>query len=1166
MILGRAGSGKTTFCLEEIKGKLLEDPAGSPIIYLVPEQMTFQSEYKLIRSKAVKGMIRAQVYSFTRLAWRVLQETGGLARYHLKQTGIHMLLRKIVAHEQERLHIFAKSAKTSGFIQQLEELLTEFKRYTITPELLEAQRETLLAKEELAPHEVALADKLHDLYLIFKRLEAELRGRYVDSEDYLRLLAENVPRAAGLQQAEIYVDGFHSFTPQERLVLKALMGTARRVTVALTLDKVRTEVPDELDLFHMTGTTCCQLLDAARETDCEVETPVVLPAGSRFVNPALAHVEAHYDSRPAVPFTGRERVEVLAAVNRRAEVEGIAREILRLVRDEHYRWRDFAVLIRNQEDYYPLIETIFEDYGIPVFQDHKRSMLNHPLIELIRSSLDIIHGNWRYEAVFRCLKTELLFPVNTDRLAMREAVDRLENVALAYGIQGERWYRDEQWRYRLKAMLGEQGGPQKEEERQLEEELNRLRFMLVEPLRKLEQEMAQAVTIRQRCGALYRFLAELDVPRKIEILRDEAVEHGELDKAREHDQVWDAVVDLLDQMVEVTGEEPLSFDLFRQMMETGLESMRFAIVPPAMDQVLVANMEHSRFSDVKCTFILGVNDGIIPAKPQEKGIISEEEREWLTGRGIELASGSRKQLLDEQFLIYLALASPSERLYLSYPLADEEGQSLLPSVLIKRMRDLFPDLEETLILNEPNEEGEQKQLTYVNHPSKTLSYLASELQAWKRGYPVHPLWWDVYNWYMADPEWHKQARRVLDSLFYRNEARQLSKEVSRSLYGSRLLLSVSRMEKFQSCPFSQFAAYGLKLGQRQIYRLDAPDIGQLFHAALKMMADELREKGVNWASLDREQCEELAKEAVERLAPVIQREILFSSNRYQYMKGKLQKVVGRASFILSEHARRSGFSPVGLEVGFGPQETLPPLRFTLKNGITLEVIGRIDRVDKADSSKGTLLRIIDYKSSHKTLNLAEVFFGLALQMLAYLDVVLTHAQTWLGTEALPAGVLYFHVHNPLVQAQGRLLRDEIEQELFKKFKMKGLLLADTEVVQLMDTTLTRGYSEIIPVALKKDGSFYSNSSVISREDFEHVRAFIRRKITEIGERLTEGEIGIHPYKLKQNTPCTWCEYRPLCQFDPSLEANQYRILVPEKGDDILNKIRSEGGESNEGES
>jgi ATP-dependent helicase/nuclease subunit B len=1155
LILGRSGSGKTTICLDEIKGKLMENPKGAPIIYLVPEQMTFQSEYKLIRSKEIQGMVRAQVFSFTRLAWRVLQETGGLARYHLNQTGLHMLLVKVLEREKEHLKIFSSSAEASGFIDKLEEMLAEFKRYAVSLDTLRNKRETLLAKGELAPYERLLADKLHDFQLVFQKVEEELADRYVHGEDYLRLLAEKIPTVSWMAEAEIYVDGFHSFSPQERLVLKAMLSTAKRVTLTLTLDKVPESNPDELDLFYMTGTTCRQVIILAQEADCKVERPLVLVDGHRFVYPDLAHLERYYDTYPPPDYPEAEHVQLIAGTSRRAEVEAVAREMIRLARDEGYRWRDMAILIRNQDDYQPLLETIFSDYEIPFFLDGKRPMLHHPLVELIRSSMDIIRGHWRYEAVIRCLKTELLFPLHGDREVLREGIDRLENVALAYGIQGARWFREEPWRYRHESGLEQEITSGGKEQLQIEKELNQLRLMLVKPLVQLEQEMNQARTIQDRCTVLYRFLEYIEAPLKLEQLREDALERGDLLKAQEHSQVWEAVCELLDQMVEFAGEESLPLDLFVKMVETGLESMRFAQVPPAMDQVLVARLEHSRLTDIKCTFVLGVNEGVIPAKPREEGILTEEERGWLAEQGVELAPGSREQLLNEQFLIYLAFSSPSERLYISYALADDEGETLLPSLVVKRIKDMYPDAPEILASEEPLEGDEASQLAYVTHPSKTLSALAVKLQSAKRGYPLHPLWWDVYNWIMDQPAWKERGLKILSSLFYRNQLKRLDPSISRSLYGAKLRLSVSRMELFQACPFSHFASYGLKLFERQVYRLEAPDIGQLFHAALNMIASELAKQGLGWDALNEETCFELAHQVVERLAPAIQREILFSTNRYQYMKNKLEKVVGRASFILSEQAKRSGFSPVGLEVGFGPEGPLPPLTFTLKNGVTLEVVGRIDRVDRAESSQGTLLRIIDYKSSAKALNLAEVYFGLALQLLVYLDVVLTHAETWLGTKAHPAGVLYFHVHNPLHQAKRRLSKEEIDRELFKKFKMKGLLLADPEAVQLMDSSLKTGYSQIVPVGLKRDGGFYSNSSVIDQEDFDHVRRFAREKIVEIGQKLVEGEVAVNPYKLKQRTPCIWCAYRPVCQFDPVYDTNGYRILSVVSRDEILDKIR-----------
>lgn len=1160
-LIGRSGTGKTTHCLEEIKTKLISDPLGSPVIYLVPDQMTFQSEYKLVQSPDINGMLRAQVFSFTRLAWRVLQETGGLSRYHIEQTGVHMMLRKIVEHEKDQFKVFGKAAETNGFIKQLEEMVAEWKRYAITPDMLLMNRERILSQGELKPYEKVLADKLYDFYIITKQFEEQLEGKYVDSEDYLTLLTEKIPFSSYIEESEIYIDGFHSFTPQELYVLGALMKKAKKVTIALTIDKVyEHDMPHELDLFHMTAKTYKQLIYIAEQNNCELEKPILFSESFRYKSPAIAHLEQHFDARPAVLFSGESDVSVLTAVHRRAEVEGVARTILKLVREDHYRFRDIALLIRNSEEYHHLIETIFKDYEIPVFLDQKKSMLNHPVVEFMRSILDIFQGNWRYEAVFRCLKTDLLLNGPIDN-QVRETIDVLENYVLAYGIQGHRWYDDNRWKYRRFQAIDENEAVKTDDEEKMESRLNELRQVIVQPVRKLEKKLMKKNTVQEKCEAFYLFLEEVNLPAKLEQLREKAVEEGQVEAAREHDQVWNTVVGLFDQIVEMIGEETISFDLFKTMLDTGFESMTFAIVPPAIDQVLVASMERSRFSDIQTTFILGVNDGVIPAKPKEEGVLSEQERDWFDKLGMPLAPGSRQQLLDEAFLIYLAMTSPAKKLYLSYPLADEEGKTLLPSNVIKRMEDVIPSVTKEFIINEPNEVAEEHQLDFVSNSTKTLSFLSYQLQAWKKGYPISTVWWDVYNWYV-EHEQTSRAKAVLSSLFYKNEAKKLAASTSRALYGDHIKTSVSRMEKYESCAFSQFASHGLKLRERELFRLEAPDVGTLFHAALKMVADHLRQEGIHWGQLSKEQCEQLAKMMVGRLAPKIQREILLSTNRYQYITRKLEQVVGRASIILRDHAKVSGFSPVGLEVGFGPREPLPPIRFTLPNGCTMELIGRIDRVDRADVESGTLLRIIDYKSSQKALRLDEVYYGLTLQMLVYLDVVLTFAKQWIGTEALPAGVLYFHVHNPLIQSSSAMSIEKIEEEIFKSFKMKGLLLANETSIREMDHTLEAGHSDIIPVGLKKDGSFYSNSSVVSTEQFDEVRQYLRKKMVHIGERLTEGVIDINPYKLKKQTPCTFCEYRSLCQFD-TVETNDFRVLIPQKQDEILEMMRTEGSDHSE---
>ncbi|HEU5139569.1 MAG TPA: helicase-exonuclease AddAB subunit AddB [Bacillales bacterium] len=1162
-MLGRAGSGKTSRFLEEVREELRECPDGSPLVLVVPDQMTFETEYRLATESSLGGMTRAQVFSFGRLALNVLQQVGGVTRGRIDSIGINMMLRNIVERRKAELKVFQRASDQQGFYELLEEMLTELKRYRFSPEDLEETLAFVRKAPDGRKSEV-LADKLHDLGLIFADMEAALAGKYIDSEDSMRLLAEKIPLAPGLRNAEVWVDGFYSFTPQEMAVLEALMKHCRRVTVGLTLDRIyEKDLPDETALFRPTAATYQKLCGIAKEAGIDVEKSLVLRGGNRFSGGDLAHLEANFEKRPPEPFHHPEKVAVSQALNRRSEVEGAAREILRLVREEGLRFRDVAVLVRDMGTYHDLMGTLFEDHGIPIFLDQKRTMLHHPLMEFIRSSLDVIEHNWRYEAVFRCVKTDLLFPPeagNVERL--REDMDELENYVLAHGIHGGRWTDGKPWRYRRYRGLEDAEGVQTDEEKRKEVRFNELRGMIVTPLSRLARDIKGAKTARERCGALYLYLEALEVPQKVEKWRNRAEEEGRLAEAREHDQVWTAVIGLLDQMVEMIGDKAVESDVFVKMIETGLDSMKFSLVPPAMDQVLVGSLDRTRSVDVKSVLILGANDGVLPAKPKEDGMLSEEERELLEARGIELAPGSRQRLLEEELLMYLALAGAKERLWISYPLADEEGKALQPSLLISRLKAIFPDLQERLISSEPEEVTGEEALEYISGPQRGLVYALGQIRQWRKGYPITPVWWDVYNWLAERPEWQVDGRRLFAGLFYKNKERRLSPQTSRNLYGDKIQASVSRMERFSSCPFQQFASHGLRLKERETFRLEAPDIGQLFHSALSLMADHVRNTRKNWGELSDAECERLAGQFVDGLIPKLQREILLSSNRHHYIARKLKSIVSRTATVLRDHAKASGFSPVGLELPFGPKEQIPPIQFELANGTKMELVGRIDRIDAAESSNGLLLRVIDYKSSATSLGLTEVYFGLALQMLTYLDVVLTHAAQWLGREASPAGVLYFHVHNPMLQESQALTLEAIEEKLFKEFKMKGLVLAEEEAVRLMDGTFEKGHSNIVPAGLKKNGEFYSNSSVAAPEQFSDIRKYVRRVIQNIGTNLTDGMIDISPYRLKDRTPCTFCSYRPVCQFDPTMETNDYRWLRKEK-DDVMLKKMLEGRDDDE---
>ncbi|MFE8696318.1 helicase-exonuclease AddAB subunit AddB [Cytobacillus sp. FJAT-53684] len=1154
-LIGRAGGGKTEFCLNEIREELRKAPDGDPIIYLVPEQMTFLSEYKLITTPDLGGMIRSQVYSFTRLAWRILQETGGMNRYHLNSVGISMLIRKIIDEKKDELTLFQRAADKNGFIQQIEQMMTEFKRYCVRPEEL-AEKQAQLSNGPTTNK--ALQDKLHDLELIYKTFEESLFGKYVDSEDYFRLLIEKAAESDYLRKAEVYIDGFYSYTPQEYMIIEQLMKHCKKVTISLTLDQpFKQTSPDDLHLFRMSGESFQTIYGIAAQNRLQVEE-IFLKEQLRWKDPSLKHLEANFDSRPAASFKGESAIHIGQAVNRRAEMEGIARRIIQLVRTKGLRYRDIAILARNGQDYHDIIETIFTDYEIPFFIDQKRTMLNHPLIELVRSSLEIINGNWRYEPIFRAVKTELLFPVKLNAGQLREQMDRLENYVLAYGVQGDKWTKKNRWTYRRIRGLESESLAQTDMERQMEQELNNLREMITAPILRLARRLKKAETGRQYCEAIYLFLEELNVPSKLEEWKLAEEEKGNLVKSREHDQAWNAIMELLDQYVEMLGDEVIPLKRFAQILDAGMESLRFTLVPPAIDQIITADLERSRLSDIKVAFVIGLNEGVLPAKFPEEGVLATEDRERLLASGMKMAPSSSTRLLDEEFLAYKAFVTPSDMLYISYPLANEEGKALMPSLYIKRIMDLLPKSKQQFYMADPAELTEEEQLDYAASMNTALSYLTSQLQLKKRNYPIFDFWWDIYNFYLKNESWRGQAQKVLSSLNYENHTEQLNEDTSKELYGDHIQASVSRMELFSSCPFSHYAQHGLKLRERQVFRLEAPDIGDLFHAALKYIAETVMSEKLSWTDMTREQCEILAKEAVEILAPKLQNEILLSSNRYFYIKRKLEQIISRASYILSEHAKSSGFSPVGLELGFGgPKGELPTLSFPLRNGSKMELVGRIDRVDKAQDESGTFLRVIDYKSSAKDLNVNEVYYGLSLQMLTYLDIIIAHSQELIGTEADPAGVLYFHVHNPMISTSKMLTMEDIEQEILKKFKMNGLMLGDENVIRLMDRTFDKGDSPIISAGFNKDGSISKRSKVASKQEFDYLRRFVRGKYEETGNRIINGQVDISPYKLKDKTPCTFCSFKSVCQFDESLETNEYRQLVSYPKDELLEIIKKE---------
>ncbi|HEY8418429.1 MAG TPA: helicase-exonuclease AddAB subunit AddB [Limnochordales bacterium] len=1142
-LLGRAGSGKTFACLEAIRRELLAGPEGPPLILLTPEQATFQMERALLSTAAVRATHRAHVLSFRRLAARVLQETGLGARPPLGELGKRMVLRSLIHRHGARLQLFGKAARQPGFVDKLANTLTDLRAYRCRPEDLEA-RLALLAD---SPHRV-LAAKLHDLALVYRAFADYVADRFTDPDELLSVVAVHMGASRLVRGARVWVDGFAGFTPQEFEVLRALWRVAERVDIALCLDPAApAALAGAQDVFAPTRETYARLLAMAQEDGLVVAEPQVFAADPppRFARvPALARLERDLFAprgRGGGAPAAAGAVKLVAAADARAEVEAAAREILRLARERGWRFRDMAVIVRELERYSDLVAAVFTSYGIPHFIDSRRPLSHHPLTELVRSALETVATGWATEAVVRCLKTDLL-PVS------RDEADRLENYALEHGIEGTAWIREEPWGYMRRYPWDDQWSADAAAERTLAE-LNAARTRALGPLRRLAQRLAAAACARDMAAALWDFLDELQVAAALEQWMEAAREAGRPLEVQEHARAWQGVLQILDELAEAMGDQPLSLAEFRQVVEAGLESLRIGLVPPGLDQVLVGSVERSRQPDIKAALVLGANDGSFPLKPSEDVIFNDRERELLAESRLELSPTSRALLLREQYLMYISLTRASEYLWISWPTADQRGREQAPSFVVRRLRELFPDLRVEAAPVEPVDDG--MWLERLVDADRLVAHLAARLRRHRAGEQAAPIWWSLYQWVAQDPDLRRRAAGPFAALNHHNAVPDLPEPVVRELYGPALHTSVTRLESFAACAFQHFAAYGLGLRERQEWRLDRLQVGIFLHAALRRFVEHLHAAGTDWGDLEEDVALSLADRCVAELLPQLGHELALTSSRRAFLGEVLRRTVRRAVGILTEHARRGRFRPVAVEAAFGRRGAAwGPWVVPLSGERELRLSGQIDRIDLAQDDAGRVwLRVIDYKSADRELEPDRVLYGLSLQLPVYLAVALAHGRTLAaaaglpaGAPVAPAGALYFPVRDPIVREQQPVDGAPLDALLRRHLRMRGLFIDQPDVLALMDTRIGGAGSDLLMVRVNQDGTVSRQSNAASLGDFAALLAFARRQAAALAERILAGEMAVAPYRMGKERPCAHCLFHGVCQFDPLVEGNGYRDL------------------------
>lgn len=1113
IIYGKSGTGKSTYIFNEIAEKIKK---GNRKIYIItPEQFSFTAEKKLLDSINTNSVVLAEVLTFNRMAYRVIKETGNSNLKNLSQTGKSMLIYSNLSKEKNNLNFIGKSLENVNLV---ETQITEFKKHGITVEKLEQTIENLEDKY--------LKAKLKDMLLVYKDYTENIDKKYIDENDNLSILIDRIDFIRDFDNVDIYIDEFVGFTYQEYEIIKKLLLKANEVNITICTDDINVNQNQDTDIFYSNKSTIDKLYFIARSENVKIEKPVELDICYRFKNDELKHLEENIYAFPYTKYNKEiNNINLFLAKNQYSEIEHIAQNIVKLARDNNYRYNEISVITKNLEEYSNLCKIIFTKYNIPVFIDEKKDFSQNILVKYILSLINVFAKNWSEESVIEYIKSGLIKDVDDDDIYV------LENYALRWGIKGSKWYTKELTFYN-----------------ETEEEQTKILHIcekVIKPLLQLKDGLMNTKSYKNITEKLYEFLIENEINIKISDEINKLEEAGELEKAREYEASYKKIIELLDEIVLIFGEEKVSFEKYAEILKTGLGSSSLGKIPATQDQVIVGDVDRSRSHKTKAVFIIGLNDGIFPSINKDEGYFNDKDREELKKLGAELAKGTIEKLYDDNFNIYKAFSTAEEKVFLSYVSSDLEGRGLRPSILINRVKKIFTNIkEESDIILSQNEI-----VTELN----TFEGLLKNLEAFRDGEEIDEKWFEIYNYYMSKPEWKEKLESNLKALNYNINTDNIKKDILERLYSNTLKTSISRLEQYKSCPFSYYLKYGLNLSERQEFKVQAMDTGTFMHDIIDSFFDKLQERKLNVKTIDEAEEEKIIDEIIEEKLELKKNYIFTGIPKYRVLSNRLKAVVKKSIKYIVYSLKYSDFEVMGHEVEFKNGKEYPAIQVKLDNGKKVEITGKIDRIDIAKTEDGNYIRIIDYKSSAKDINLNEVIAGLQLQLLTYLDAVCNIE------DVMPAGVLYFNLIDPVIKESKNVDSEKLEEEIRKQFKMKGLILANVDIVKKMDKTLDSGSSNIIPAYIDKEGNLSKKSNAITKSGFENLQKYMNKILKQISEEILTGNISIKPYyKIKQGkTPCEYCKYKSICNFNSGICKKEYNYIGNEEKEYILEQIKEE---------
>lgn len=1150
---------KEKFIFEHIKGRSL---------LLVPDQFSLQAERDAFFYLDKTGLMDLAVVDFSALGHKILKEAGSPVPPLIDKYGRHMLLTRILEESDDALKIYKGVRGKNSFVERVNMLISEMKRSEVSVDMLREVSESL---EDSS----FLKYKLKDIVTLFSLYEEALAGKYLDSEDYITFYGDKMLDSSLVAASDVWVYGFDTFTPKNMLVLERILKTARSLNIVMTWEDAAKTPPersakvdagdpsqsgdaawpgdagflaadDREDLFSLTGFVIRNLVEMAEDLNEEVTCQAITGSGrDNLWSKTLREISVS----PEAPLQEKDpRITAVCTSNIYAEADRAAAYILQLVREHGYRFGDIVVVCNDTGLRSGVIRRTFVRWGIPVFIDQKRKVIQHPVVGFLLSLLEIIGSGYRDSAVMQLIKSGFLG-------FAEEEQDALENYVQQFKIRGTLW----------KKPFSRMG------DNYTAEDLNRfneLREQVVSVIETARDRIGKYNTAGEKIRGLYGFLADdFMMEDRIEAMAKAQQEAGFLDGAAETGQSWNVICRIFDQIVETVGEERLSGRALRQIVEAGLAEMEIGIVPVNPDSVLVGTMQRTRVGRVKALLVLGANEGLLPLQKTDEGLLSEREKAVLEEMDLEFSRTEDMVKQEERLAIYRTLSQPEERLYVSCSRIDETGGELRPSAVFRELENFLQsraESDDSVVLGDL-EDGEVTEIAVS--PKGAISYLTDAFREYLEDGKLDEDWLYAGLWYSShEPEELERIRRGME---FDNEQNALGGQLADALYrGDRRAIeaSASRLEKYSGCPFAHFISYGLRPEDLRVFEMGPREIGDIYHECIMKLSQRLTagedsfqgldavpiaitDPDSRWMKITQEECREEIRRILQEETGTYREGLLSSGRNESYRTERIVDICSRVAWAMIGQVRRGRIREMYFEQPFARGAQLPPIRVTAGEHEVL-IKGKIDRMDvlempEHEDGLETAVRIVDYKTGGDSVDVEHFRSGYKLQLMLYLKAA-TQKQ-----EVKPAGVFLFKIREIDADADARTVvpgEAAAEERMEDAYKLEGIVLDDMDLIDAMDTEIG-GASKVLPIKYVKKNGTYSGSSggyLFSREEFEELSAQVDRQVDRICREICDGKIDIRPKKEKKKdmegnykTSCKYCSYKSICMFDTAFPGCRY---------------------------